>query len=178
MHDLRSLSAKSAGLAIQTLSQCLGNDFETLALKLINKDGLIKAISNANKTLADIGHQTMLNILNHVCVPKIISRMQVEMLNSKSPLTHSKLSMYLFVIVSIYPFEGVLDKNAAYIDKFLDQCIQNANVDARKYGRKSFLVWQKLAPNNAQAIFTNLDYQNQKAIIEEQDSQQFDEPAQ
>jgi hypothetical protein len=75
MHDLRSLSAKSAGLAIQTLSQCLGNDFEYLALKLVTKDGLIKVLSNGNKTLVEIGVMTMMNILNHVCVPKLIPRL-------------------------------------------------------------------------------------------------------
>jgi hypothetical protein len=141
MHDLRSLSAKSAGLAIQVLAQCLGNDFETLALKLVTKDGLIKVVSNANKTLSEVGHQSMLNILNHVCVPKLISRMQADMMNTKAAQVHAKLAMYLFVLVSIYPFEGVLDKNASSIDTYLVQCIQNANAEARSYGRKSFLVW-------------------------------------
>ena len=71
------------------------------------------------------------------------------MLNTKSPQVHAKMATYLFVMVSIYPFEGVLDKNASSIDSYLEQCIQDANVEARKYGRKSFLVWQKLAPQNA-----------------------------
>lgn len=108
---------------MQTLAQCLSNDFETLALKLVTKEGLIKVISNANKTLADVGHQTMLVILNHVCVPKIIQRLQSDMLLSKSQQVHAKMAQYLYVIVSIYPFEGVLDKNASFVDAFLEQCI-------------------------------------------------------
>ena len=68
------MSAKKAGLTIQTLAQCFGNDFETLALKLITKEGLLKVVSNGQKILSDIGHQTVLAIINHVCVPKLIQR--------------------------------------------------------------------------------------------------------
>ena len=50
------MGAKAAGLAVQVLAQCLGNDFENLALKLIQKEGLLKVLHNGNKTLADIGH--------------------------------------------------------------------------------------------------------------------------
>lgn len=66
------MSAKAAGLAIQTLAQNLGNDFEMLALKLITKDALLKVLHSGNKTLADLAHHAILSILNHVCVPKLI----------------------------------------------------------------------------------------------------------
>lgn len=60
---------------------------------------------------------------------------------SKSPLVHAKMAQYLFVLVSIYPFEGVLDKYADIMDSYIKQCVVDANSDARVYGRKSFLVW-------------------------------------
>ena len=112
IHDLRSMSAKKAGLAIQTLAQCFGNDFEHLALKLITKEGLLKVLANGQKILADIGHTTILAIINHVCIPKIIQRFAVAMQESKSKLVHAMMSQYLLVLVTLYPFEGVLDKNA------------------------------------------------------------------
>lgn len=31
------------------------------------------------------------------------------------------------------------------------------------------MIWQKLAPENAESIFNKLDYQTKKAIVEEQD---------
>ena len=83
------------------------------------------------------------------------------------------MSQYLHVLVTLYPFEGVLDRNAAVVDQFLSQCITDANSEARANGRKSFLVWQKLAPTNAQNLFAVLDYQAQKAIVEEQDRQEM-----
>jgi hypothetical protein len=113
------MSAKSAAVAIQVLAQNLGNDFEVLALKLITKDILLKVVSSGNKTLSDLAHQSMMTILNHVCVPKLILRLQSEMANSKSTMFHAKMSQYLFVVVTIYPFDGVLDRNAAAIDAYI-----------------------------------------------------------
>lgn len=163
------MGAKAAGTSIQVLAQCLGNDFEALALKLVQKDALMKVLHNGNKTLSEIGHNCVLCILNHVCVPKLIQVLPAEMASSKSPLVLAKLSQYLFVIVTLYPFENVLDRNGQHVDQYIKQCVANPNSEARQNGRKSFLIWQKLAPDNAQALFAVLDYGAQKAIVEEQD---------
>ena len=50
---------------------------------------------------------------------------------------------------------------------YIQQTVSEANSEARLNGRKSFLIWQKLAPDNAQSLFMQFDYQSQKAIIEE-----------
>lgn len=96
------------------------------------------------------------------------------MLASKSTLVHAKLSQYLYVIVTLYPFEGVLEKNAQYIDSYIQQCVGDANSEARFIGRKSFFAWKKLAPENADNLFISFDYQSQKAITEEQDNYDID----
>jgi hypothetical protein len=57
-------------------------------MKLISKDGLLKVLHNGNKTLADIGHNATLGIINHVCAPKIIARLPIEFAGSKSTLFH------------------------------------------------------------------------------------------
>lgn len=98
---------------------------------MITKEALLKVVYSGNKTLADIAHQTMLTILNHVCVPKLIPRLLVEMQNNKSTQFHSKMSQYLFVLVTIYPFDGVLDRNAGTIDTFIQLCVSDANSEAR-----------------------------------------------
>ena len=102
-----------------------------MALKLITKEALLKVLHSGNKTLADIAHQTMMTILNHVCVPQLIPRLQVEMANSKSTTFHAKMSYYLLVLVTIYPFDGVLDKNAKAIDAFIQLCVTDANSESR-----------------------------------------------
>ena len=63
-----------------------------LALKLITKEALIKVLHSGTKMLADLAHHAVLGILNHVCVPKLITKLQAEMLNSKSPGVHARMS--------------------------------------------------------------------------------------
>lgn len=41
------------------------------------------------------------------------------MINSKSTLAHAKMAQYILVLVSIYPFEGVLDRNAGVVDAYI-----------------------------------------------------------
>jgi hypothetical protein len=156
------------------LAQCLTNDFEAAAIKIVTKDYLLKALHSGNRQLGECAHFALLGILNHVCVPKIIDRLQKEMVNSKSTLVHAKMSQYLFVLVARYPFEGVLDKYADTIDLFIKQCAENANPEARQNGRRSFLVWQQVSPRNAEALYQKLDYQTKKAIFEEQEKFQME----
>ena len=54
-----------------------------------------------------------------MCVPGLIARLQQEMKLSKSPVVHARMSQYIFVLVTLYPFEGVLDKNAEYVDLYI-----------------------------------------------------------
>ena len=89
------------------------------------------------------------------------------MADSKSSLVHAKMSQYLLVLVTLYPYEGVLDKYSSNVDSWLQQCLQDAAPEARQNGRKAFLIWQKLAPENAQNLFAMVDYTTQKAIIDE-----------
>lgn len=162
------------------MAQNLQNDFEVLALKLITKEALIKGLANGNKILVECSHHAILGILNHVCVPKLIGRLQTEMTNSKSTIVHAKMSQYLFVLVSLYPLEGVLDKNFHALETYILQCVSDANSEARLNGRKSYLIWNKLAPGSAETLFTQFDLQVQKAVIEEENRftelEEFDIP--
>ena len=55
------------------------------------------------------------------------------MLLSKATNVHARFSQYLFVFVTLYPFEGVLDKNSEFIDKFIEQAVSNANSETRLF---------------------------------------------
>ena len=56
------------------------------------------------------------------------------MLLSKATNVHARFSQYLFVFVTLYPFEGVLDKYSEFIDKFIEQAVSNANSETRLNG--------------------------------------------
>ena len=59
MHDLRSTSAREAGVTIQVLARSL--DFESAAVKML--PSLVKLIQVANKILSEVGHQVIKAIL-------------------------------------------------------------------------------------------------------------------
>jgi hypothetical protein len=48
----------------------MGDDFEPLAMKFMSKESLIKLLHCGTRVLAEIGHQTILAILNSTCAPK------------------------------------------------------------------------------------------------------------
>lgn len=60
---------------------------------------------------------------------------------SKNNWARSKMAHFLFLIISIYPFDGVLDKNINFIETFLNLSLVDANPEARQNGRKAFIVW-------------------------------------
>lgn len=51
----------------------------------------------------------------------------------------------------------------------MQQALSDANPEARQYGRRTFLLWQKLSPADAENLFVMLDYAVQKAILEERE---------
>ena len=56
------------------------------------------------------------------------------MANSKSPMARAKMASYIFVLVSIYPFEGVLDRNASAVDSYIQQCVADARAPGKTPG--------------------------------------------
>lgn len=71
------------------------------------------------------------------------------MKTSKNTWVHAKLAHYLLLMLKIYPYEGVMNKNIAVLDQYVQQSLTDANPEARLNGRRAFLVWQKLAPHDA-----------------------------
>ena len=77
--DLRSATAKEAGIAIQMLAEAMNIEFEQTAFKLAAKETLGKLMHNGTKILAEIGASTLISIVINVCSIKIIQRLQQEL---------------------------------------------------------------------------------------------------
>lgn len=54
---------------------------------------------------------------------------------SKNTWARSKLASILYLIISIYPYDGVLEKNITHIETFLTTSLSDANPEARLNGR-------------------------------------------
>ena len=100
MHDLRSVSAKEAGITIQVLARNL--EFDSAALKLI--PSLVKLLHCGNKILSDIGHQTIKGLLNVVGIDirSILAILTAEIQASKAGAVQHRLATYLYYIVTMH----------------------------------------------------------------------------
>lgn len=54
------------------LAEALGNDFESVAYRLITKDGLVKLMHAGKSILAEIGTIAIVGILRNVCSTKVV----------------------------------------------------------------------------------------------------------
>lgn len=120
MLDLRSISAKEAGLTVVTLAEVMAQEFENIGSKLLTKDTLFKLLHNGNKTLAEIGHSVIICLLHNVCSPKYVELLSKEMSTSKIKSVHIKLAQYLFLILTLYPNDVL---QAPVINTYLTYCI-------------------------------------------------------
>ena len=96
------------------------------------------------------------------------------MKTSKNTWAHAKMTSYLYMIVKTYPVESCLSKNQQVIEAWMQQALADANPEARQFARRTFLLWQKLSPQDADDMFVILDYAIQKAILDERDISESD----
>lgn len=52
----------------------------------------------------------------------------------------------------------------------MQQCLTDANPEARQNGRRAFLLWQRISPCEAEQLYKGLDYAVQRAIQDEKDN--------
>ena len=63
MTDKRSAIIKETSITISVMAQALGSQFEVLGVKLMAQNSLMKLISNANKVIAEHGHNCIVATL-------------------------------------------------------------------------------------------------------------------
>ena len=103
--DLRSSNAKEAGFCIQMLAEAMGDDFESAAYKLLQKEALMKVMHAGKTILAEIGFHATIAILNNVCSEKVIKNLTVQCMESRSKQVAGYSGVFLYLIISLYPTE-------------------------------------------------------------------------
>jgi hypothetical protein len=94
------------------------------------------------------------------------------MKTSKNTWAHSKFAYYLLLVLTdgVQSQDIFFEKNQTMIEGFLQQCLSDANPEARLNGKRAFLEWFKISPHTADNLFKMLDYTMQRAILEERDA--------
>ena len=57
------------------LAEAMGDDFESAAYKLMQKEGLIKLMHSGTKILAEVALNSVIGILNNVCSAKVVQNL-------------------------------------------------------------------------------------------------------
>ena len=150
------------------ISEVCQEKLEGISDKLMNKDALIKLISNANKILSEVGHQCVCSLIENVKSAKFIPKI-FEEISSKANPVRTKCALYLDLILKNYPNQ-ILEKNVGTFEIMIEKLISDANNETRNYARQAFLEYQNLFPAKAQKLYAKLDNATQKAVNEEKNS--------
>ena len=87
--DLRSAVTKEASNSVRIMVQILGNDFKTVAPKLMDSKSLFKLVASATKIITEHGHLCCLAIINYCQEPKLIENI-LENVKDKNNNLRSK----------------------------------------------------------------------------------------
>ena len=83
----------------------MGDDFESAAYKLLQKEGLIKVMHAGKTILAEVGFNATISILNNVCSAKVVQNLAQQCMESRSKQVAGYAGVFLYSIVSLYPTE-------------------------------------------------------------------------
>ena len=70
---------------------------------------------------------------------RTIQKLVEEMKVSKNTWARAKMTHFLLIMVTIYPFEGILDRNINLIETFIQVALSDANSEARHKAKRTFI---------------------------------------
>jgi hypothetical protein len=120
---------KSSELA-QTSSNVAGGNTGGNGLRYFREDALFKLVSNGNKTLSDLGHQTIVEILStNPYITKVFPYLCAQM-NSKNPLVRLRIAQYFEIVMKAFSL-FTIEQNSDLIDIFLISATDDQNQEVR-----------------------------------------------
>ena len=135
----------------------------------MNKDALIKLISNANKILSEVGHQCICSLIENVKSVKFIPKIFEETSN-KNISVRSKCAFYMDLILKSYPPQ-IIEKNGAAFEAVIEKLICDANKETRTSTRSAFFEYQNIFPSKAQKLYAKFDNATQKALNDDRNKE-------
>jgi len=170
LSDLRSAVCKEAANTAIIAAEACGDSFELCAERL--SDTLFRLLNSGTKVIAETGHQCLLKIIDSVTTSRLVPK-TVEQFKSKNPNIRVKSSLYLAIMLENYPFHvfqnatGFRGNFAEMLERGIKSAVHDAAKEARANGRRAFLAYRALFPDEATRLYSTFDYSVQKAFGEE-----------
>ena len=135
---------------------------EPFCERMINKESLLKLVSNANRILADQGHACIISLIESVRPAKTIQRI-VEEFQSKNPLLRYKISQYITKMLEVFP-AAVIEKHSSQFENVIFHGVSDAGEQTRSQARAAYKLFAELCPNQAEKLFSKFDHAIQKKL--------------
>lgn len=171
LKELRSQVIREGCITLAYMSKCLTTKLDSFLAYIFSE--LIMLVASSVKIISSAGIITMKFVLKFSPSSKLIPIITQYLMTSKSKDIRSSLSEVLGNILEDWPTR-LLEKNSALIRDALKKGLQDADMDARRYSRKSFWQFKRHFPVMADQLYNQLDAVTQRALEKERDSDDVD----
>ena len=160
--DLRSSITKEVAHLVNICATTLQGNFITAAEKIISTEGLLKLINNGNKLIAEMAHESVMNMIEYSqplkCIPAIINEIK-----SKNGHARAKVIIYVGQIIKGYD-EADVYKNMNCLQNAIKTVLSDANRAARDNAKEAFYEFQSNYPDEARKLLNSLEPQTRKHV--------------
>lgn len=167
LKELRSQVIREACITLAYMSKTLKNKIEYFITYIIQE--LINLVQNSAKVISSAGILALKYVIKYTHAPKLLPIITQNLMQSKSKDIRSTLCEILGLVFEEWSTKS-MEKSSVLLRDALKKSISDADVDARKYSRRSFWTFKKHFPDLADNMFMNLDPTTQRALEKERDT--------
>lgn len=171
LKELRSQVIREACITLAYMSKCLTTKLDAFLAYILSE--LILLVANSAKVISSAGTIALKYVLKFSPSPKLIPIVTQHLLQSKSKDIRSALFEVLVQVLEDWPTRA-LEKNSQLIRDAVKKGLGDADMDARRFSRKSYWQFRRHFPVMADQLYNQLDAVTQRALEKERDSDDVD----
>lgn len=171
LKELRSQVIREACITLAYMSQCLTTKLDAFLAYILSE--LILLVANSAKVISSAGSIALKFVIKHSPSPKLIPIITGCLMQSKSKDIRSALSEVLGLMLEDWPTRA-LEKHSLLVRDAIKKGLADADMDARRYSRKSYWLFRKHFTQMADQMYNQLDPVTQRALEKERDSDDVD----
>lgn len=171
LKELRSQVIREACITLAYMSKCLTTKLDSFLAYILSE--LVMLVANSAKVISSAGSITLKFVIKFSPSPKLIPVITQYLLTSKSKDIRSALCEVLGQMLEDWPTR-MLEKSSPLIRDALKKSLADADMDARRYSRKSYWHFRRHFPAMADQMYNTLDLVTQKALEKERDNDDVD----
>ena len=171
LKELRSQVIREACITLAYMSRTLTTKMDSFLAYILSD--LIMLVANSAKVISSSGIISLKFVLKCSPSPKLIPIITTFLTTSKSKDIRSNLCEVLGQMLEDWPTRA-LEKNSTLIRDALKKGLADADVDARRYSRRSYWQFRRHFPVLAEQLYQQLDPVTQRGLDKDKDNDDVD----